>query len=539
MPFPYPFPIIFGEWPSVAVVINDEIQDIVKGSLAVELRIEERSTAGFVIKDTLGLLTFQRGQPITIYDTTDTRIFGGVIDTPGATRIAPSGGLYHPITCMDNHYFADKRLVVKVYTAEKAGDMFKNIIADYLAAEGITEGTIQDGVTIGEAILNYVKASEAFDAIKGMSGNFTWFIDENKVLDFYERATNAAPWALDGVVNRPLKGSVRLDKGNPLYRNRQYVRGGTGLIPEPPATNTETFSGDDVTEAFTVGYPLALVPTVTLDAAGQTIGIKGIDTGKQCYWNKGDSTVTFAAAPPSTAPDNLTIEYNGQYPLISLATNEAQRVIREGIEGGTGINEEMAFEAQHESGASSEASAQAKFIQFCQDAEKYIFQTHKSGLKPGQLFPVTDSSFGFVAHEMLIESVTITAEGSLVTYNVAAITGAGMGSWSRFFSNLLLRQDNTIRLGDNLLLVLLQQAEAIELSEATSRFEDDFSGGEVGRWIALPPAQSEGAHVEHEAIELSESTTRWKQAIADGYCWAPRTPPNPMREAVWDFFSWS
>ena len=30
MPFPYPFPIEFGVWPTIAVVINDEIQDIQK-----------------------------------------------------------------------------------------------------------------------------------------------------------------------------------------------------------------------------------------------------------------------------------------------------------------------------------------------------------------------------------------------------------------------------------------------------------------------------------------------------------------------------
>ncbi len=111
-------------------------------------------------------------------------------------------------------------------------------------------------------------------------------------------------------------------------------------------------------------------------------------------------------------------------------------------------------------------------------------------------------------------------------------------SWSKFFSNILLRQDKSIRLGDDLLLVLLQQLETVELSEATSRFEDDFSGGEVGRWIQLPPAQSEAAHVQHEAIELSEVTTRSEQAIADGWCWAPKTNGGALAEAVWDFFSY-
>lgn len=537
MPFPYPFPIEFGVWPSMAVVIADEIQDVKKGSIRVEARIEERSIVEFIIVDPTGVLTFQRGQPTSIYDTTDIRVFGGVIDRPEEKRIAPAGGLHHQIICTDNHYFADKRLVVKVYTAELAGDIFKNILADYLADEGIIEGTIQDGVTIGQAILNYVKASEAFDAIKELSGSFIWFIDENKVLNFIERSTNAAPWELDGVVNRPLKGSTRLNKSNPLYRNRQYVRGGTGVT----APQEETFTADDVTVAFTVGYPIASKPVITVDGvpvAPAQIGIKGIDTGLTCYWNKGDATITFEAAP--SAPDAIVVTYYGQYPLISMATNEAERIIREGVEGGTGIIEEMTFEAQHESSASTEASAKAKLTQYCQNAERYSFQTTKGGLKPGQLLKVTDTAYGFAAHEMLIESVSIAPMGNYVVYGVVAITGAGMGGWSRFFSNLILRQDNSIRLGDNLLLVLLQQAETLELSESTSRDEDHFgdAGGQVGRWIALPPAQGAGAHVEHEAIELSESDSRWEQAIADGYCWAPKTNGALMREAVWDFFTW-
>ena len=161
-------------------------------------------------------------------------------------------------------------------------------------------------------------------------------------------------------------------------------------------------------------------------------------------------------------------------------------------------------------------------------------------MKPGQLLPVTDSGYGLVANEMLIESVSVAPNRSIAVYSVVAITGAGEGSWAKFFSNVLRRLDNSIRLGDTSLLVLLQEYERLELSESTSRFEDDFAaaGGAVGRWLQIPPAESEGHHVEHEMIELSEATSRWEQAIADGYCWAVKSNGGAMREAVWEFFSW-
>ncbi len=533
MPYPYDWPIIWADPQAFAVLVDDLFVNTKWQSVNVTLRIEERGTAQFIIVDEDGTGSYPRGTPVKIYDLEDVLIFAGFIDKPVQKRIAPAGGLYHQIVCTDNHYLADKRLIVKVYTGELAGDIFENIVDDYLAAEGITytADSIEDGPTIDSAVFNYVKASEAFDAIKELSGIYTWFIDENKVIYFTERSTNVAPWALDGVTNRPNKGSTSLDGGSPKYRNYQYVRGGTGVT----AQQTENFTGDGVQVAFVVGYPIATVPTVTVNAVGQTVGIKGIDSGKQCYWNKGDGTVTFAAAPGAVA---VVIVYYGQYPLMAFSTDEGQRVIRQGIEGSTGIVEDIAFEAQHETSDSVEDSAVAKLVQFAQESERYRFETFTRGLKPGQLLTVTDSAYGLVANEMLIESVSIAPNRSVAAYTVVAITGAAVGSWSKFFTNILRRQDNSIRLGDTSLLVLLQEYETLELSEVTSRFEDDFSGGEVGRWLQLPPAQSEGHHVQHEAIELSEAQTRWEQAIADGYCWAVKSNGGAMREAVWDFFSW-
>ncbi len=525
------------------VTINAETPDIARGSLGIKLRIEERGVASFTLVDFLGTANYPRGTPVEVRDTEAELIFGGFIGNTTERPIAPAGGLHHSIVCMDNHYLADKRLIIKSYLTELAGDIFKNIVDDYLADEGITytADSIDDGPEIALVIFNYVSASKAFDAIKDLVSTHTWFIDANKVLYFKERSSLAAPWALDGVTNRAVQGSSRYSSGNPLYRNRQYIRGGTGQTSE----QTETFTGDAVTVAFTVGYPIALVPVVTVNAVGQTVGIKGIDTGKDCYWNKGDATITFDAAPGAVA---VVIVYFGQYPLISLATNEAERIIRQGIEGGTGIIEDLVQEAQHDTSLSSETSARAKLTQYCQGAEKYSFKTRTRGLLPGQLLTVTYEPFGFVAHEMLIESVGISAIGDDVIYSISAVTGPAIGSWTKFFARLIKRQEDSIRIGDSLLLVLLQQEETLELTDSTSRFEDDFSGGEVGRWIALPPAQGAGAHVEHERLVLAEAPTRARHEKGN-YRWGditehadfyPYTYPfyYYTAEMIWDSSTW-
>jgi len=502
-----------------------------KPSINIDKRVEERSTASFTIMDEAGVLDFVRGQPVEILQPWalppfHLNEFSGFIDTPGRVKIAPNSDiLYHDISCMDNHYLADKRLVVKSYSDKTAGFIVDDILTDYLADEGVVEGEIQTGPVIAEPIFNYGTASECLDALQELTG-FTWFIDETKQLYFIDRETNLAAWNLDGVIHGAIKDSVYLSTGNPLYRNMQYVRGGTGVT----ALQTEDFTGDGVTVAFTVGYPIAQTPAVEVNAVVQTVGIKGIDSGYDCYWNKGDATITFEVAPGAV---NVEIEYYGQYPLISMAVS-GDVANRAAIEGTSGIVEEMTTEAQHESSDSINASAQGKIKQYCQGAERFSYQTYESGLSPGQLQEITYSPFGFAAHKMLIESVNIMTNGEDVRYNIICITGPSIGSWARFFSNILRRQDASIKIGDSLLLVLLQQSEVLELSEVVSIDENEFAvSGNVNRWLNSAPIDAGSLYnIQHERLEMAEVGSE-SHHLTEDYTWEVYTG-----DTLWDFFTW-
>lgn len=524
-----------------SVFIDGTLVIIVAGSLNIDNRIEERSTASFVIIDLEGDDTYQNGQVVQVYDgstdtPTGTKRFTGFIETPEVVR--DGSGLLHTIECKDNHYLADKRLIVKSYTDKTLAYIVNDILTDYLIAEGITAGTIQTGPTIKEAIFNYVPASQAFDALKELSG-FIWYIDEDKALHFIQRDTNLAPWSLTYL--QIVDGSAGLSKGNPAYRNRQYIRGGTGLTSE----QTENFTGDGATVAFTVGYPIASEPTVTVDAAPKTVGIKGLDSGKDCYWNKGDATITFATAPANATA--VQIVYYGQYPLIARADSYTDIAARLAVEGGTGIVEEMACEAQHESADAMRESASTKIKLYCQDAERFSFQTRTTGLKAGQLLTVTYSPFGFSSHKMLIESVQITEEDSThLIYSVVAITGPVLGSWSKFFSNLVVHPDRLIKIGQALLLALLQQEETLSLTESTSIDEDEFAvSGNVNRWLNSAPIDAGSIHnVQHERLEMTESNSMPYQAKST-YLWDetgnyPYTYPIHYKGqgTKWDYFTW-
>jgi len=474
-------------------IIGGVTLELVKGSPLVDQRIEERSTAEFTVIDSLGTASYQRGQPVALYDAADTLIFGGVIDTSDKVAMAPGGGLYHPIRCMDWHYLVDKRLVVAAYTTTDAGAIVTDIHTNYLVAEGVGIGSIQTGPEIPEAVFNYVTVAEAFDALAEMAG-FTWFIDENKDLYFVDRATYLAPWNWSVATPKPAGSKAILSEGNPLYRNYQYIRGGMGLT----TLQVENRTGDGTTYIFIMGYPLAKEPTIVETPPGlpaKTVGIKGLETGKDYYWSKGDSVISAAIAPDIA--DAIQFTYQGQYPLITLAKDEGAQIARAAIEGGTGIVETIAYES-HESGASSQESARSKLTDYCRDAAKFHYPTTDSGIRPGQLQVINYPLLGLNNTEMLIESVVMTSHGNLVIYDITAVVGPVIGSWTRFFSAMLQKQTAAIRIGDERLLVLLQQKEPLALVEAP---------------------------------------TSWQQ-LKGQYCWAPKTNGAGLREAYWDFFTW-
>ncbi|MBA7639678.1 hypothetical protein ES703_47338 [subsurface metagenome] len=448
---------------STLVKIDNVAVEIEKASLIVENRIEERSTADFTIVDTAGTASYTKGQAVLIYDPNDVLIFGGVIDTPEIIRIAPSGELYHPITCADYHYFADKRLVAESYAKDDertCGYIVEDIFDKYLAEEGIIIGLIELGPVVVEAIFNYVRVTDAYDALAEKAGKI-WYIDENKKLYFQDRGTTLADWTITG--DDIIKGSGKLSGANPKYRNRQYIRGGRATTD----VQEEKFLGldnppNDVRYAFTIGYPIVKKPTVVVeDRAAQVVGIKGLDTTKDCYWSKGDATIVFEVAPEDGKL--VTITYFGEYPILALVTDEDAITAQLATEGtGTGYVEDIADEPTLNEKDALLDSGLAKLARFGVVGQSFTFQIRRTGLKPGQLATVLYPALGLDC-DMLIEAVTTRVYTGNLLYDVVAIIGPETGSWTNLFKALaLMKQEVIERLNvgtDQILIILVSKVE--------------------------------------------------------------------------------
>jgi len=465
MPFPFTFPLIFDVPPdTMHVVLQEDRPTIIKGSILVETRIEERSVASFVIEDVLGILSYSRGEPVEIFDTEENRIFSGFISNPSQKRIAPGGGLYHSIQCMDSHYLADKRRIALSYVNQTCGYIVTDIHAQYLALEGVGIGSIEAGPTLIEAVFNYVRASDALDALAEKAGKI-WYIDENRLLWFVDRDVTAAPWNITDDDRNKIKGSTVKSGANTMYRNRQYIRGGRDIT----SIQTETFTGDGTAKAFTVGYGFNAAPAVTVNGVGQTIGIKGIDETIDCYWAKGDPVLVFdSGSIPGAVP--IVITYIGEYDILALATNETEIDAQRTIEGstGTGFVDDISDEPKLDDRDAAFDSAVAKLNRFGVNSVKYRYSTHTLGLRPGQIQAITDSAYGLVAEDMLIEAVTFRGIGTELLHSIVAIQGPDEGSWAQYFKRLGSQKDEVFEKlnvgGDQILIILARIAGDVDVS---------------------------------------------------------------------------
>ena len=496
-----------------------------KGSLNIYNAIEQRSTASFTVVDRTGVASYIKGQSVTIFTGWPIPpfihpLFAGFIEVVDRRRVSPkSDTIYWTLDCIDNHYLADKRIAVKVYTDKTAGFIVDDLITEYLAAEGVSAGTIQAGPTFEETIINYQSLSNVFDVL-AEKANFIWYIDRGKQLFFMERTTDDAPFDIDSSdINREgTSMASELREANPSYRNTQYLRGGKALT----SLQTETFTTQDATvTAFVLGYPVAQEPdSITEDAAGKTIGIKGVDVGVDYFWSKGEATIV-AAVPPGNGVV-VEVKYYGEYSLFVLTEDVVAIAALQAIEGGTGIVENMGDSPATITRDDLAAAALAKLNRFGINGKMFTFPIDVWGLEPGQMVTVDYAEYDLNSAELLIESIEVTEFApNQLRYMIRAIEGPELGDWTGFFKRLSEQEGNILNrltIGeDRILHILKSQAEALALVEATD-FHTDAYPPDTSRWIALYPAQGASHHVRHEALALAEVVAD-TETLTEDYYW--------------------
>jgi hypothetical protein len=132
------------------------------GSLSIPTAINQRSTARFRVLDPTGTKNFLQGQPVTIMSgggngSPNSKLFAGVVMSAKRSSPGWESTMIHDLGCADWHYLADKRIAATSYANQTVGFMVADLIANYLAAEGVT---YQRGVNLFSAQQSDVEAND-------------------------------------------------------------------------------------------------------------------------------------------------------------------------------------------------------------------------------------------------------------------------------------------------------------------------------------------------------------------------------------------
>src|SRR5258708_1019401 len=215
--------------------------------------------------------------------------------------------------------------------------------------------------------------------------------------------------------------------------------------PGTTLAQTENHAGDGAPRVFPTAYPIHSVPSdIHINAgAAQTIGILGVDTGKQWYWNKGKIGVTQDASGTLLATtDTLHITYVGEYVVVTNSIDGAQQALEAAIEGaGTGLVEQVTADASLVTLNQAFQSGAALLAKFAVFATTLTFRTRTTGLAPGQLLTVNlPPVWQFSAQQVLIETVDITYDDYQLWYDVKALVGPVDAPWVQFWQAVTSKQ---------------------------------------------------------------------------------------------------
>ena len=439
-------------------------------SLSISERLAERSTASLAVWDLNGTLpAIAEGMPITVKDPEARTVFDGYVAVPASTRPNPGDTpIRWQLDCVDFHYLADRRLVADAWASSFLGDIVDDIITNVLAAEGITAGTIATGPLLAEVVMAYVSAARALDRLTTASG-YTWMIDHDKKLHVM-LPTGTPTGTIDA---GDVKHTPDLKRSSPDYRNRQFVRGAQGFT-DP---QVEEFGGDGKATTFTVGYSIGQVPTVKVNTVAKTVGIRGVDTGKDWYWNKGDPKLTQdTGGTKLISTDTMEVTYVGLFALVVISSDPSEQTRRAAVEGsGTGQVEATVNVTEVYGTDAALQVATGLLGTYSQEGRTLSIVTDDPTYHAGQYVTVNLPELGEDGEPYLVTAVqTRDLSRSEWDYTVTAIQGADAGSWQARLARGLESKDLELSIRENIsesetLLVLHQIAESWTWNESVTQ----------------------------------------------------------------------
>jgi hypothetical protein len=414
-------------------VAGVERTDFVDGAADVrwEDHLDGRGQLSLRFSDVVGGFVPLDGQEILVLED-GVRRFGGMLLEPEETATPANDRLVFSCRAAEFSSICDRHLIAKAYTNQTLKAIVLDIVTQEMSDEGISTTGVETGPTIQKAVFNWISVTQAFNELAELTGT-VWRIDANKVLQFRDRTSIAAPAPLDSLT--VTNGTLRIRPDRQHYRNRQVLRAGTGLT----STRVERFAGDSERRTFNTAFKVGEAPTITVNAVSKTVGIRQVDTGKDWYWSKGAAEISQdTGGTVLTASDDLEVTYKGLFPIIISAAKGSEVSARQAIEGGSGRYSRVEERTNIDSVDAAIAAVQAILDRYGSIGRVIDCETREPGYAPGQLVPMDFPVHG-IDEDFLIEAVTAFVPAGLteIRYGIRAISGDPYGGWQEYFRRIL------------------------------------------------------------------------------------------------------
>lgn len=440
------------------VLVSGDPVFVEQGTLQCQKSIGTGGSASFTAQ-TDSNTHFRDGQQTVVFDQLGSLAFTGYIHAPSEdengynTPDGWQGTLTQSISCDDQTWLAKKRTVAATFTNKTVGYIAQWLLDNILSQEGVVRGQIYDGLTpspylypsptlypggnigiIPQITFNYCRVSEALDAIVQAASNagipYYWLIDMYKRLWVVPYNTVVSSNIVDG----SFQENIKVKRANPKFRSQQIVLGGVTQTVQ----QVETRKGDNSTTVFSMTYDLAMVPTITVNGVAKTVGINGVDSSQDWFWNKGSKDITQkSGATKLISTDTLSVTYIGQYPNAAISQNAAQVSARAAIDGTSGIVEDVINNDSLNDANSALQTASANLTLYGQDGLQLTFDTMESDFAPGQLVSV-NMPWHEINDNFLIESVSAgdNKDNYNIWYSVQAVLGPYDIFWEDYYTKL-------------------------------------------------------------------------------------------------------
>jgi hypothetical protein len=359
-----------------------------------------------------------------IFTENGNRVFGGLVDIP--REAGPVQGsrdtITTAITAIDYNTYAERRIVSFSFGPDTLKNTLQFIVDTYLTTGfGVTLDAGQaTGPTLPLLAYTIWNLRDVLNDISKITGTFgepfVGRIDDFKVLSMKQPSTNPAPFDIDDSGGLPITevvGDVEVEE----IRSADYAN--NVVVYAPPvaqANRTETFTGDGVTDTFTLAYTLTRLPgTLTNNAAVETLSL----VGGGGIWEY-DSTTNeiqrvIGGAPAAGA--SISIEFDGTFTVLVNSFDIGEITAH-------GVWDRFLTIPDVPNAATAQAIADAELARVIIPTQVVRYQTLETGLVVGQSQGVIVArrnlnTTGFISElktredgVRLIRDVTLTIDGS-------------------------------------------------------------------------------------------------------------------------------